>query len=76
MISCTASAWPAATSRATRARRRGVPQVTISPTPMRACSSLLRSPAAISLSTGGRKRAGISSVPISNNNSLPMVVLV
>ena len=71
MISWVTSAWTSATSRATNARRRGVPQVRISPTPMRSASNILRKEAAISSRTGGKKRAGISSVPISNNNSLP-----
>ncbi len=76
MISWVTSAWASATSRATSARRRGVPQVRISPTPMRSASNSLRKEAAISSNTGGRKRAGISSVPISNNNSFAMVILV
>ena len=46
------------------------------PHPDAFCSNNFRKEAAISSNTGGIKRAGISSVPISNNNSLPMAVLV
>jgi hypothetical protein len=43
---------------------------------MRSASNILRKEAAISSRTGGRKRAGISSVPISKSNSFAMVILV
>ena len=47
--------------------------------PRRGCARLpinFRKESAISSKTGGRKRAGISSVPISNSNSFAMAVLV
>ena len=72
MISCTDTAWLAGIFWPPGRGAGGVPQAEISPPPRRACSNLWRKPCAISASTGGRKRAGISSVPISNNNSLPM----
>jgi hypothetical protein len=43
---------------------------------MRSASNIFRKETAISSNTGGRKRAGISSVPISNSNSFAMAVLV
>ena len=43
---------------------------------MRSASNSLRNEAAISSNAGGRKRAGISSVPISNNNSFAMAILI